>query len=543
MKKPLDKIQKQRSYNRYKMLYKAKRKHKAEAEKQSQAAEKELKRRLRITPLKTYEEGKNSRYVRYNGNPISFDEDGNLVDQVTGETGTMMVPDITVQPSIEYQAQQAYNNERDLQYKIWLENRPTTSETPYRGIPLQSVYPEFDLLLSLGGIIKGTLNHAVKRNLSKRFVDYKHFNPKDVVVDDLITQYKDIAAKRNAEHVIWDMDYTNPNWIAEGGVHYTQIPTEIEKNINSQIISRYIEGQRKGATADQIKALDSYLKKSYKDGGYDVYPKELFDQAGMKGIKGVYEAESDRIAITQGNEDVLFHELRHRLDNHAPLTREQQGYVDAAYKEFNDLLKQTHINGSDYDYIPEIVTTNAEARNKTLQLAGLQKAPLDQQNKYIDLLSDDDVFTNVYYANNYGRNYIEQLADANKLTPKLANALRNAFKYVPAFSIPITINNVENKRYKSGKNSVIYPMLTDSNYDQIRAIELGYKQDLNDHYPTRDYITGDILKHPMHPTFIKGLIEDAKLGYYPSIKHKPGRSNTQTWKGNDYINNKFNFYQ
>ena len=78
------------------MLYKAKRKRKAEAEKQSQAAEKELKRRLRITPLKTYEEGKNSRYVRYNGNPISFDEDGNLVDQVTGETGTMVVPDVTV---------------------------------------------------------------------------------------------------------------------------------------------------------------------------------------------------------------------------------------------------------------------------------------------------------------------------------------------------------------------------------------------------------------------------------------------------------------
>lgn len=104
-------------------------------------------------------------------------------------------------------------------------------------------------------------------------------------------------------------------------------------------------------------------------------------------------------------------------------------------------------------------------------------------------------------------------------------------------------NNIENKIYKSGKNNVIYPMLTDSNYDQIRAIELGYKQNLNDHYPTRDYITGDILKYPMHPTFIKGLIEDAKLGYYPSIKHKPGRSNTQTWKGNDYINNKFNFYQ
>lgn len=37
-------------------------------------------------------------YTRQNNNPVKFDEQGNLVDQVTGETGTMMLPEIRVTP-------------------------------------------------------------------------------------------------------------------------------------------------------------------------------------------------------------------------------------------------------------------------------------------------------------------------------------------------------------------------------------------------------------------------------------------------------------
>lgn len=38
-------------------------------------------------------------WARENGNPVAFDGEGNLVDQVTGEQGTMMLPNVYVTPS------------------------------------------------------------------------------------------------------------------------------------------------------------------------------------------------------------------------------------------------------------------------------------------------------------------------------------------------------------------------------------------------------------------------------------------------------------
>ena len=43
----------------------------------------------------------NGRFVRAdNSHPISFDDQGNLVDQVTGETGSMQLPEVVVKPQI-----------------------------------------------------------------------------------------------------------------------------------------------------------------------------------------------------------------------------------------------------------------------------------------------------------------------------------------------------------------------------------------------------------------------------------------------------------
>lgn len=82
-------------------------------------------------------------------------------------------------------------------------------------------------------------------------------------------------------------------------------------------------------------------------------------------------------------------------------------------------------------------------------------------------------------------------------------------------------------RYDDGKNAVIYPELIDSNYDQITAMQLGYNRTSNGHLPSRNYKTGDILKSPLHPTFIKALLEDGIINYYPTVDHKRGRSRTE----------------
>lgn len=55
-------------------------------------------------------------------------------------------------------------------------------------------------------------------------------------------------------------------------------------------------------------------------------------------------------------------------------------------------------------------------------------------------------------------------------------------------------------------------------------------KDKSYHLPTRNPKTGEILKKPTHPTFLIGLMEDSKLGYYPYMKD--GKTYTDTWKAN-----------
>lgn len=92
------------------------------------------------------------------------------------------------------------------------------------------------------------------------------------------------------------------------------------------------------------------------------------------------------------------------------------------------------------------------------------------------------------------------------------------------------------KTYLDWKNSLPSNLQDESNYNLRRAYELGYEPEWNEddksyHLPTRDSETGEILKKPWHPTFLIGLQEDAKLGYYPQIKN--GTMYTTTWEGNE----------
>ena len=92
------------------------------------------------------------------------------------------------------------------------------------------------------------------------------------------------------------------------------------------------------------------------------------------------------------------------------------------------------------------------------------------------------------------------------------------------------------KTYLDWKNSLPSNLQDESSYNLRRAYELGYEPEWNEddksyHLPTRDSETGEILKKPWHPTFLIGLQEDAKLGYYPQIKN--GTMYTTTWEGNE----------
>lgn len=58
-------------------------------------------------------------------------------------------------------------------------------------------------------------------------------------------------------------------------------------------------------------------------------------------------------------------------------------------------------------------------------------------------------------------------------------------------------------------------------------------EDKSYHLGSRDPQSGRILKAPHHPTYLMALLEDAKLGYYPTMD-KHGNTYTETWEGNKH---------
>lgn len=83
---------------------------------------------------------------------------------------------------------------------------------------------------------------------------------------------------------------------------------------------------------------------------------------------------------------------------------------------------------------------------------------------------------------------------------------------------------------------------TDDNiYDMRGAYKAGMQPEWNEedksyHLGSRDPKTGRILKAPHHHTYLKALLEDASLGYYPTTD-KNGNTYTETWEGNNRHDN------
>lgn len=78
----------------------------------------------------------------------------------------------------------------------------------------------------------------------------------------------------------------------------------------------------------------------------------------------------------------------------------------------------------------------------------------------------------------------------------------------------------------------------DNDYDMRAAYKAGMEPQWNNedktyHLGSRDPQSGRILKAAHHPTFLKALLTDASMGYYPTTDNN-GNTYTETWKGNSY---------
>lgn len=84
----------------------------------------------------------------------------------------------------------------------------------------------------------------------------------------------------------------------------------------------------------------------------------------------------------------------------------------------------------------------------------------------------------------------------------------------------------------------------DADYDMRAAYKAGMQPEWNDkdksyHLGSRDPKTGRILKAPHHLTYLQALATDAALGYYPTMDSE-GNTYTETWKGNEEVQNMLN---
>lgn len=84
----------------------------------------------------------------------------------------------------------------------------------------------------------------------------------------------------------------------------------------------------------------------------------------------------------------------------------------------------------------------------------------------------------------------------------------------------------------------------DDDYDMRAAYKSGMQPQWNDkdksyHLGSRDPNTGRILKSPHHPTYLEAIATDANLGYHPIIDSN-GNTYTETWKGNENVQNMIN---
>lgn len=96
------------------------------------------------------------------------------------------------------------------------------------------------------------------------------------------------------------------------------------------------------------------------------------------------------------------------------------------------------------------------------------------------------------------------------------------------------------KQYLRGMKEADPNWQRDTNYDMMRAMQLGYVADEKGHYSSRDEVTGDILKYPSHPTFGMALYGELGEGYLP-VKRKKGKlkANTQPTPMRQWMDNTF----
>lgn len=131
-----------------------------------------------------------------------------------------------------------------------------------------------------------------------------------------------------------------------------------------------------------------------------------------------------------------------------------------------------------------------------------------------------------------------------------AIAKANAFSQAPtsfsplgnAFALGGDVDNTwtlqDESNYNEWRKTLPSNLSTETNDYNLRSaykagLQPSLEKDGKYHLGSRDPRTGKILKKPFHPTYLMALVNDAAMGYYPTIDAK-GNTYTETWEGNKH---------
>lgn len=276
MESPVRKMQKRNDYNRHKLLRKIKRQRKARAEQEAHAAEKELKKRLKLK-MPRYEDGKDDYYTAYvddiNQTRVNPETGGVQVLDQNGSPiineGGYQLPELIIKPS-------APQTPNQFQYEKWLlreayrggKNFSTQDRISYNNMmqrlanqnenqdvigydgtiyhhgsgALETVSPEFDLLPA-SSLVKGAFKYGISKlaaRANKLHIGNYYLNPRynglsyiRQVGDDAVEDMLRTGQMRTSE-AIFDEQYAK--LVAEVGEEEAEkiaFPDVLDVNANT----------------------------------------------------------------------------------------------------------------------------------------------------------------------------------------------------------------------------------------------------------------------------------------------------------------------
>lgn len=249
------------------------------------------------------------------------------------------------------------------------------------------------------------------------------------------------------------------------------LPTYTQEDLMHNTVGRNMDAFiNEGVTAEEAQAYVDRAKKAMEDVHVGRYSNYDYEKAGYDKTGGFYDDKNNFISVNEGSGFpkgfVEKHEGRHLIDYQADdavlmpeitgsdydadkvaslmqRTKQKQNMVlgDAYDNDFLTIPESKFADGLEsYSHMSrEAVTTNRDARDVLFAKHNFGKQDRFLQNKYIDKMSDDDIFDAVSKANGYGRRYIERLKAEGKLTPKKAKQFREAMKYVGVVATPVSV--------------------------------------------------------------------------------------------------------